>query len=227
MDRWSPSPFSICLLALVLSATGCSESGGADVSTDERESNDLKQDEEVTVLARTGDMVLVQTANGEKGFVRSDRLRIEADSGVLTEASSLDLQTPRPVKAIDRERDDLSSLFLSEDGRHEFLRPKRSAPFYDQASGQACWPAYTCTSQDCPGLDAGNDRAAFPGVLSHIQVSSDGTVKTGGGSPTPLTCLACGAQESIRPFVLPETSARERALAEEHRRRLAWERANR
>ena len=245
MNRWLRNVVAICVMAIVLSAIGCRESieaNHADASRGHATSR-VEANEEVTVLARSGARTFVQTADGAKGFVPSDRLRIDGSAGVVTEASELDVQTsmpehsqarateqkePRPVAEINRERGQLDVLYLSEDGSREFLRPKSVGPFVDPESGQVCWPAVSCLNEDCAGLSAGNGRSAFPGMLFHIKVDADGAHKKGEMKPrSGLICPACGEKERLRPYVLPETATAMEQLAEEHRQRLAWERANR
>lgn len=242
MDRWLRNVAGLFATVVVLCAIGCSGSNEADAkaSADQQATRHVGAHEEVTVLARKGDVTLVRTASGATGFVPSDRLQVKAnaDVGVVTAASELDWQqptpptkeepVPRPVLEIKRARNQVSVLYLSADGSQEFLRPKLVGPFIDPESGQTCWPAYTCTNEGCPGLRAGAGRHAFAGVLRYLTVNPDGTYTLGGNEERHgLVCPACGAKDGLRPYVLPETAEHLQQLAEEHRRRLAWERANR
>jgi len=237
MDRCFQSVFGACATVVMMSAIGCGSSSEAEVDTPvtKQAAKRVEANEEVTVLARSGARTFVQTADGAKGYVPTDRLRIEGSAGVITEASELDVQTtttepnvPRPIVEINRERGQLDILYLSADGNREFLRPKSVGPFVDPESGQTCWPAITCLNEVCSGLSAGNSRSAFPGILFHVTVEANGAHKKGDTRPQAgLVCPACGEKERLRPYVLPETSERLKELAEEHRRRLAWVRSQR
>lgn len=149
---------------------------------------------------------------------------------------------PRTRDEIFRDRVSLPAVYLTVKTHTRVLAPGGKGAFIDQETGELCWPALACTNPNCPGK--GKDEPYLfidpdPGVF----VKPDGTLgydlAMAKASKADGTCPKCAANRNfanetnedrqryinwVRPYVLPETAQRQKALDEELQKRIIYER---
>jgi hypothetical protein len=150
---------------------------------------------------------------------------------------------PRSRDEIFRERMELPALYITAKSHKQVTAPAGKGMFIDAETGELCWHALACTNPDCPGRQDG-EPYLFIEPDQGFYIKSDKTVGYNLAAARAAqwsdgTCPKCAtirnrAAESpevrqryvnwARPYVLPETAERMKALDEELKRCITYER---
>jgi len=153
---------------------------------------------------------------------------------------------PRSRDEIFLDRMKLPAVYFTAKSHKRVIAPAGNGMFLDAESGELCWPALACTNPDCPGRQNGEPYLFIePDVGFYIK--SDKTVDYNAAAALAAprsdgTCPKCAAKRNratesqevrqryinwARPYVLPETAEKLKALDEELKRCIAYERTQR
>lgn len=184
------------------------------------------------VLERDGEAVRVEAPGGQIGYVTADRLQsppgppgtagagdleLTAPTSLLPQKPSAAVEVPpRSLPEIDRERDRLNALYVSEDGEERQLGPRGNGAYLRLPTGKTLWRAWTCNNAECKAQGDAATPFVFPYVLP-IGFRPDGTTFPDGAA-SPPRCSRCAQTDTVAPYDLPETARRSKQLDEEHRR---------
>ena len=150
---------------------------------------------------------------------------------------------PRTLDEIFAEEQNLPVLYLTAVTNTRVTAPARFQRFSDPATKEVCWPALACYNPDCPGKSHTGEPFIFISPDIGFVARDDGTAVLGtpvagttkGTSNLCPQCLKARNRNTenaatrqkyvdwVRPYVLPETEEKRKALVEERRKRYEWE----
>lgn len=92
----------------------------------------------------------------------------------------------------------------------------------DRATGRISWRALTCLNPACRAVGRGGGPFLFTREYSWVTAGRDGQTHIGTWNEEearrPIVCPACGLQDYVRQYDLPQTLVRERELMDELQR---------